>query len=218
MDQKVDNEKESESNQTKTENDLKQTENEEDKIESELSQDELENDSKQTEKEEEEIKSNQKQEDNNERDNFLNQEEKENDQKQIEEDEKECISDHIKEKNINRYYAQVYNKEISCFYRHEIINLYRKLKIISQISNPAIINFIGYSPIDFDNNPKPLILIHYYFQSLDEELSFSSLGLMFSDNKNFISTKKLIWIYGIASGMAFLHSHNKLLIKKIEIR
>ena len=90
------------------------------------------------------------------------------------------------------FYAQVYYKEINDFYQHEIINFSRKLSILSQINHPCILNFIGYSPIDYSEIRKPIIITE-----------FSDNLLYFPTN----STFKLISIYGIASAMAYLHSH-----------
>lgn len=47
------------------------------------------------------------------------------------------------------------------FFRHEIINFHREIKITSRLNHPSIIKFIGYSPIDFNNKPRHAIITEY---------------------------------------------------------
>lgn len=63
--------------------------------------------------------------------------------------------------------------------------------------------FIEYSPINFKNKPKPVILTEF--------ISNGSLHQLFESKTILDDTKKLIIIYGIASGMSYLHSHDVIL-------
>ncbi|KAK8895369.1 hypothetical protein M9Y10_023832 [Tritrichomonas musculus] len=95
----------------------------------------------------------------------------------------------------------------------EAFILYQKFKKktlevdrLSQITHPSILKFIGYSPVDFVNQPKPLIITEYASnKSLEDVLQLERKG------KSLLTdTNKLIIIYGIASAMSYLHSHNIL--------
>lgn len=77
------------------------------------------------------------------------------------------------------------------------------MAVISQISHPSINRFISYSPVDFDGNDNPVII-----SDLCSSGNLTSL-LNICNSIPFINdTQKLIIIYGIASGMSYLHSHN----------
>ena len=87
-------------------------------------------------------------------------------------------------------------------------NSFRQYQIISTLNHPSIIKYIGYSPVDFKNKPKSTIISEYYSNgSLDSLLDLDRKGMSLQIYDN---TKKLIIIYGIASGMSYLHS-NKVL-------
>ncbi|KAK8837546.1 hypothetical protein M9Y10_036546 [Tritrichomonas musculus] len=87
-----------------------------------------------------------------------------------------------------------------------ILNLRREVTILSQLNHPSILKFIGYSPFDFNHNSYPVIVTEYSPNgSLADiiELEHKSIPL-----STWTDTKKLINIYGIASAMSYLHSHN----------
>lgn len=87
-----------------------------------------------------------------------------------------------------------------------LINLKREIGIMSQLNHPSILKFIGYSPIDFDNEPKPVIISEY-----SPNGSLANLIALESQSRSlpmWDDTKKLITLYGISSAMSFLHSHN----------
>lgn len=80
------------------------------------------------------------------------------------------------------------------------------MNIISRLEHPSILKFIGYSPIDFNKKQKPVIITEFSINgSLGELLE---LERMKKKIKGWDDTKKLICIYGIAKGMAYLHSHD----------
>ena len=80
----------------------------------------------------------------------------------------------------------------------------RELKIISKLNFPSILKFIGFSQSDFKNQPKPTFVTELVTNgSLDVILNLERRSLAGNDWND---TKKLIIIYGIASGMAYLHS------------
>ena len=64
----------------------------------------------------------------------------------------------IKDKETKQIYdAEIFlEKDIS---HKSFIN---KVKIFSQLSHPSITNFIGYSLIDFDDEPNQMIIAEYY--------------------------------------------------------
>ena len=82
----------------------------------------------------------------------------------------------------------------------------REVNNLAGIIHTCIVKFIGYSPIDFDGQPNPVIVTEYMQNQslahiLDEERHSTAL-------KEWNMTKKLIMIYGIASGMKYLHKFN----------
>lgn len=80
------------------------------------------------------------------------------------------------------------------------------MNIISTLNHQSIMKFIGYSPIDFRGKARPTIITELLLDlSLKDVIYYErkSCGIHGWDN-----SKKLINIYGIAAGMAYLHSHN----------
>ena len=83
-----------------------------------------------------------------------------------------------------------------------------ELETILKLNHPSLLKFIGYSPIDFKNNRKPVIVTEYSSNgSLYDILQIERLN---NPIQGWDETKKLINIYGIASGMSYLHSHDIL--------
>ena len=78
-----------------------------------------------------------------------------------------------------------------------LLNLSREINIISKIMHPSILNFIGFSPSNFKNKPKTVLIMDYP----------KNCGLDCLIN-NLTNTQKVIIIYGIAAGMSFLHSND----------
>lgn len=74
--------------------------------------------------------------------------------------------------------------------------------IISQPNHPNILRYIEYSPHNFKRKPKPIIITE-----LTPNSSLNQILKMERDCIN-IFTKKLINIYGIAAGIAFLYKQN----------
>lgn len=87
-----------------------------------------------------------------------------------------------------------------------IQNLSREVEIISQLNHPSILKYIGYSPINFKSKPKPTIITEFAHNgSLDVIIDLERKGMTLPD---WDDTKKIINIYGIASGMYYLHEKN----------
>ena len=87
--------------------------------------------------------------------------------------------------------------------RDEMIHLSREVNIISRINHPSFLKFIGYSPINFNKQYKPVIVTELCRESL-----FHVLNSERKNNSILKDTNKLIIIYGIAAGMSYLHSHD----------
>ena len=87
-----------------------------------------------------------------------------------------------------------------------IRNLVREVNIICKINHPSIIKFIGFSQNDFEGNFRPVLITEYVPNgSLSNLIEQERKGL---SNRKYDSTRKLIIIYGIASAMSYLHSHD----------
>lgn len=84
--------------------------------------------------------------------------------------------------------------------------LFREVNLISMLNHPAVLKFVGYYQTDFENEPKPTIVTELATRgSLKDviEMEISSISPY-----DWNDTKKLINIYGIASGLAFLHENS----------
>ena len=100
--------------------------------------------------------------------------------------------------------AKICKLVLDDFTKINIVMFRREMSILTKLDHPSILKLSGYSLTNFKNKSKPIILMDptstttlydYLFAKGDSELS---------------DTKKLITIYGIASGMSYLHSHNIL--------
>lgn len=111
----------------------------------------------------------------------------------------------VQDKETQAFYAaKVSITEVNEEDQREMLNLYREVNITAKFHHPTILGFIGYSPIDLNQTNRPVILTEYAPNgSLAHLLKLSSQGLALD---GYDDTKKLIIIYGIASGMSYLHS------------
>lgn len=82
------------------------------------------------------------------------------------------------------------------------LNEKREINIFSQFEHPSILKFIGYSLVDFSNNPRTVIITEFCPNLSLEDIIYKKRG---DSQLNWNDTKKLINIYGIAAGMSFLH-------------
>ncbi|KAK8835343.1 hypothetical protein M9Y10_017871 [Tritrichomonas musculus] len=88
--------------------------------------------------------------------------------------------------------------------KSEINELSRNIIQISKMHHPSILQFIGCTLNDFENHPNPVIITEY---SPNGSLrSILDLQKQLKKISIWDDTKKLINIYGIASGMSYLHS------------
>lgn len=86
----------------------------------------------------------------------------------------------------------------------EINSLTNELIKISNLKHPCLLKFIGYSPIDFKKQRKPVIVTEFFSNgSLSSVLELDRIN---QPIQGWNSTKKLINLYGIASCMSYLHS------------
>ena len=108
----------------------------------------------------------------------------------------------------NEYAAKISKFETSNMSDEDMNNLSREVKALSRLKYPSISEFIGYSLVNFKNKQKPVIITELSLNgSLEEVLESERKG---HKNTNWDETKKLISIFGIASGMSYLHSQNIL--------
>ena len=112
----------------------------------------------------------------------------------------------VEKDTTNIFAAKVSFNEINNDDVELITNLKREVGILSQLIHPAVLRFIGYSPLDFDQTPCPVIITEYSSNGSLNDLI--KLDRILSAPKAWTDTKKLINIYGIASAMSYLHSHN----------
>ena len=89
-----------------------------------------------------------------------------------------------------------------------IKDLEREININSELNHPSILKFIGFNSNNFKSKPKPTIITELASNgSLDKIIKLERISC---GNPNWNDTKKLITIYGIASGMSYLNKHDIL--------
>ena len=117
-----------------------------------------------------------------------------------------CFYDVVEKSTGQIYSAEVSNFDFLNFSKKDKENLSKEVGILSKLKHPAIQQIIGYSFFDFEHQPNPVIIKEHLknkrlFDLLENERN-GKKEMLWND------TKKLINIYGIASGMLYLHSNN----------
>ncbi|KAK8847086.1 hypothetical protein M9Y10_019664 [Tritrichomonas musculus] len=107
-----------------------------------------------------------------------------------------------KKKTGQLYLAKISNIKINKLSRDELIRLSREANIMMQIIHPSIVKFLGYSPTDFSNKRRPVLIT--------ELTKKGTLSQVLKEHRKLDSTSRLIIMYGISSGMSYLHSHKIL--------
>ena len=103
------------------------------------------------------------------------------------------------------YLANISTNKIKSLSKEEAVNISKEANVFSQLIHPSFLKFIGYSPTKFKNASRPVILTEF--------ASNGSMSDILKMERNYIpvpgwnDTKRLINIYGIASAMSYLHSH-----------
>ncbi|KAK8896745.1 hypothetical protein M9Y10_014662 [Tritrichomonas musculus] len=100
--------------------------------------------------------------------------------------------------------AKILKEPINSISDDDLIFLSREVNLNSGMDHPSVSKHIGFSPIGFNQSPNPVIIMKYYKNGPLKK---------FIKNKNqykglWNDTEKLILIFGIASGMMYLHAHN----------
>lgn len=113
----------------------------------------------------------------------------------------------IKMKKANVYHAaKISLRRISKKISQNILS---EIEIMKSLEHSSIIKFIGYSQLDFENNPNPTIIIEYAPNGSLQNIIDNS-----SEIKWWNETKRLIIIFGIVAGMCYMHKqlilHNDL--------
>ena len=119
----------------------------------------------------------------------------------------------IKDKESKNYYAaksslfeiEKYDSK-SETNQNSILFLYREIKIMASLDHPSIIKYIGYNPLNFEGDRFITIIYEYAPNGSLQQLIDLEKAKQSPNNWN--DTIKLINIYGIASGMSYLHNHN----------
>lgn len=113
----------------------------------------------------------------------------------------------VKSKQNNKIYAA----KISLYAINEdtqeiFQDISREVNIISKLNHPSILKFISYSPINFKQKQKPVIITEYASNGTLTQLIENDRAN--PNNRILNDTLKLKIIYGIASAMSYLHSHD----------
>ena len=86
----------------------------------------------------------------------------------------------------------------------EIRAISREINILSKINHPAIIRFIGFSPLGFDGKPSPTFILEFANSKILDNERKGMAPRIWDD------TQKYINIFGIANGMSFLHKKHTI--------
>lgn len=111
----------------------------------------------------------------------------------------------ISKETLDKYAVKISKIKMNEDEKYADINLYlfREINLMGSFDHPAIIKFIGYSPTDFKGIFFPTIIMEYYVnKSLYDIIILERKGC---PPKGWDETRKLINVYGIASGMKYLH-------------
>lgn len=123
----------------------------------------------------------------------------------------------VRELKTNEIYAaKITNQSYSLEdgFTENILFLFREIRIMSALNHPSIIRYIGYSANDFEGEPNITIITEYApNKSLSDIIQEENEGL---SHKFWDATKKLICIFGIASGVQYLH-HKKVIHRDLKI-
>ena len=91
--------------------------------------------------------------------------------------------------------------------RERIIDILHEVNITIKLNHPSIIKVYGYSPNNFKNDPNPVIIAEYAPNGSLYKIIHAKKTITKADNI-LNDTQILIIIYGIATAMSYLHSHN----------
>ncbi|KAK8881293.1 hypothetical protein M9Y10_004028 [Tritrichomonas musculus] len=110
----------------------------------------------------------------------------------------------VKEGTGESYAAKILKIELDFITEEEVIDISREINIMPNLNYPSIVRFIGYSQFNFKKKEKPVIVTDIHENgSLKTILELKRRGCKICE---WDDTKKFISIYGIASGMKYLHS------------
>lgn len=112
----------------------------------------------------------------------------------------------LKEKETGEIFTgNISMTKIGQFSKEELKDLQREIGILLHINHPTLLKFKGFSPIDFKNERKPVIVMERISnRNLEEILNVERMN---HEIQGWNKTKKLMNIYGITSAMMHLHSH-----------
>lgn len=112
----------------------------------------------------------------------------------------------VRDLNTGEIFAAKISKKIVNDTPEMLKNLSREVNILYKLNHPAILKFICYSPTNFKQKNRPVIITEYAPNgSLYDLIRQERQSLCTQD---WDDTRKLIILYGIASALAFLHSNH----------
>lgn len=102
--------------------------------------------------------------------------------------------------------VKISQNQITPKLKADLAEIRQKALFISKLGHPSIIKSYGYNETDFNGENKLVTLMEYMRNySLDQIFSIKQRSFV---SKYLTNTRKLIIIYGIASGMSCLHKNN----------
>lgn len=112
----------------------------------------------------------------------------------------------IVEKGSEKVYAAKISKtELNDEDKTYVTHLKSEIKTISELNHPSLLKYFGFSPVNFDQKSYPTIITEFESNGSLEEILNNERQKNSPSDSPWNDTKKLINIYGIASGMSILH-------------
>ncbi|KAK8841339.1 hypothetical protein M9Y10_026953 [Tritrichomonas musculus] len=112
----------------------------------------------------------------------------------------------INKKTNKLYFAKILMHELKNLPLQKQINISHELNVLPKLTHPSILRYIGYSPVDFSNNPNLVIITEPF--SKDTLSDICKYKKKEQKSLGWTDSKKYINIYGIALAMQYLHSHD----------
>ncbi|KAK8854393.1 hypothetical protein M9Y10_016955 [Tritrichomonas musculus] len=104
--------------------------------------------------------------------------------------------------------ARISNINMTEFSVEEMKTICNEFHRMSKLKHQSILRILGFSPKDYKNRSNPVFITELTFKkSLQDVIQNERENMKY---KEWNATKKIINIYGIASGMKYLHSHDIL--------
>ncbi|KAK8840219.1 hypothetical protein M9Y10_031164 [Tritrichomonas musculus] len=114
----------------------------------------------------------------------------------------------VKDRMSGKIYSAKIANVIQNYSEEEMKDISKEVEQLKEMKHPSIQRIVGFSIFDFNDQLKPVVIGEYSTdRTLRDIIQTERKGQIYP---GWNDTKRLINIYGIASGMLYLHSHGVL--------